>query len=52
MDAQYFTDVSFFEEVFSNGCSFVMCLSGPFVFPIDEVLMKPRLMMASLILGA
>ena len=52
MVAQYFTDVSFLRTFFQTDVSIVMCLPGPFVVPINEVQMKPRLMMAALITGA
>ena len=49
--AQYVTDVTFLRTFFQMAVSVVMCLSGPFVVPIDELKMKPRLMMAALITG-
>ena len=52
MVAHDFTDVSFLRTFFQTDVSVVMCLPGPFVVPINEVQMKPRLMMAALITGA
>ena len=54
--AQYFADVTFLSSISRTRWSFleanvpfVLSLMVPFVIPIDEMQIKPRLMMAALI---
>ena len=49
MVAQEFTDVAFLRTFLQTDVPVVMCLLGPFNVPINEVQMKPSLMMAALI---
>ena len=58
MVAQYFVDVAFWSSISGARRPFlkanvpvVVSLMVPFVVPIDEMQMKPRVMMAALITG-
>ena len=58
MVAQYFADVTFWSSISRARWSFleanvpvVVSLLVPLITPIDEMQMKPRLMMAALITG-
>ena len=59
MVAQYFADVAFWSSISRTRWTFleanvsvVVNLMVPLVIPVNEVQMKPRLMMAALIIGA
>ena len=50
MVAQYLTNVPFLCDFFETNVSIVVRLPGPLVVPINEVNMKPSLMMAGLVI--